>query len=144
MLSRALYAEYLAEVREQVCGHCPERMPGRSPFQPACRRCGVELQLPQLVESIRGADNELSEFDAAPDRQKVCAGCVCLNGGNCPCPAGMLTAPVVRAVRAVEERRAQHDLVRRWLARPAREGRGRVEELTRAYEAATGTCVGCD
>jgi hypothetical protein len=144
MFSRALYAEYLAEVREQVCDHCPQRIPGEPPARPACRRCGVELQLPQLVESIREAGDGLSAFDPAPDRRQVCAACVCLDGGLCPCPAGLLSALVVRAVKAVEERRSQRDLLRRRLARPARAERAPVAALTRAYEAATGTCVGCD
>jgi len=144
MLSRAQYAEYLTEVREQVCDHCPERTPEQPPYRPACRRCGVELQLPLLVESIREAGDELSELDPAPDREKVCAQCVCLGGGICPCPVGLLPALLLRAVRAVEERRSQRDLLRRRLARQTRREQVPVEELTRAYEAATGTCVGCD
>ena len=144
MLSRAQYAEYLAEVREQVCDRCPQRVPGQPPYRPQCRRCGVELQLPQLVTAIGEAGDELSEFDPAPDRQKVCAQCVCRDRADCPCPAGLLPALLVRAVRAVEERRRQRDLVRRRLARPRRPRPTAMAELVRAYEAATGTCVGCD
>jgi hypothetical protein len=144
MLSRSLYAEYVTEFREQVCEACPERVPGQPPYRPACRRCGVELQLPQLVESIREAGGELSERDRAPDRKKVCARCACLDSARCPCPAGPLAALLLRAVRAVEERRAQRDLLRRWLARQARATRAPAADLIRAYEAATGTCVGCD
>jgi hypothetical protein len=144
MLSRAMYAEYLAEVRERVCEHCPQREAGEPPAGPSCRRCGVELQLPQLVESIREAGDGLSEFDPAPDRRTVCAECVCLGGGLCPCRAGLLPTLLVRAVRAVEERRAQRDLLRRLLARPTRGERVSAAAMRRAYEAATGTCVGCD
>jgi hypothetical protein len=142
MLSRALYAEYMTEVRERVCAHCPERTPGQPPYRPACRRCGVELQLPQLVESIR--DTDLSEIDPAPDRRMICARCACLDTANCPCAAGPLAVLVLRAVRAVEERRAQRDLLRRRLARPMRTVWAPVAEMIRAYEAATETCVGCD
>jgi hypothetical protein len=144
MLSRAHYAEYLAEVRERVCAHCPEWETGQPPYQPACRSCGVELQLPQLVESIRDAGTGLSEFDPAPDRRTVCARCGCLDTANCPCAAAPLAGLVLRAVRAVEERRAQRDLLRRRLARPSRNVRTPASELIRAYEAATGTRVGCD
>jgi len=102
------------------------------------------LQLPPLVESILEAGSALSEFDPTPDRQKVCAQCVCLGGGTCPCPVGQLPVLLLRAVQAVEERHTQYDLLRRRLARPARTQRVPVEELTRAYEASTGTCTGCD
>jgi hypothetical protein len=144
MFSRAHYAEYLAEIREQVCERCPQRVPGQPPCRPQCRHCGVEIQLPQLVTSICEAGDELSELDPSPDRQKVCAHCVCLGRGDCPCPAGLLSALLVRAVRAVEERRRQRQLVDRCLARQPRRRSLPIAELIGAYEAATGTCVGCD
>jgi len=144
MFSRTHFAEYLAEVREQVCERCPQRVLSQPPFRPQCRRCGVELQLPQLVMSICEAGDELSEFDPSPDRLKVCAQCVCQGRGDCPCPAGLLPALLVRAVKAVEERRRQRGLVLRWLARQPRRRPAPVAQLVEAYEAATGTCVGCD
>jgi hypothetical protein len=96
------------------------------------------------VTSICEAGDELSEFDPAPDRQKVCAQCVCRERVDCPCPAGLLPALLVRAVRAVEERRRQRDLVRRRLARQRRPPPSAMAALVQAYEAATRTCVGCD
>jgi hypothetical protein len=144
MLARARYAEYLAEVRERVCARCPHRSPDDPPCCRECRSCGVELQLPYIVESIRDADGGLSEFDEAPARELVCARCHCLGGGCCPCAAAPLAAQLVRAVIAVEERRDQRERVRRLVARQARHGRCLVGEVTRAYEVATGTCLGCD
>jgi hypothetical protein len=144
MLLRAGYAEYLAEVRERVCSHCPHRVPDGPPYRPECRCCGVELQLPHIVESIRDAGGALSEFDEAPDRNTVCARCHCLGGGCCPCPVAPLSALLVRAVLAVEERREQRERVRKLIARAPHHERGLVTEMTRAYEAATGTNVGCD
>jgi hypothetical protein len=137
------YAEYLGEIREQVCGHCPERIPGR-PFGPRCRRCGVELQLPQLVESIHTAGDYLDEFDPTLDREVTCSQCICLDGGNCPCPAGSLTGRLVRAVRNVDERRDQMELLRLRLRCQPRPDRAPVAELIEAYEAATGVGVYCD
>jgi hypothetical protein len=146
MLARANYAEYLLEVREQVCARCPERVAGRPPFRPQCRQCGIELQLPQIVESIRDAGGRLSEFDPAPARRAVCSRCVCLEGGTCPCPAAPLSEWVVRAVLAVEERRAQRERLRLRLdvVRVAPRPRIPVGKMIAAYEAASGTCVGCD
>jgi hypothetical protein len=96
------------------------------------------------VESVREAGTELNEFDPAPDRQKVCGQCVCLGSCRCPCPAAQLSALLVRAVRSVEERCAQRDLLRRRLPVPGLKARRPAAELIRAYEAATMTCVGCD
>jgi hypothetical protein len=140
MYPRVLYAEYLAEARERVCGHCPQRAPDRLPFTRACRRCGIELQLPQLVEAIRDA----GEACEALARRAVCARCQHLDQGGCPCPVAPLTALLVRAVRAVEARREQRRLLhRRVLAGPRRE-RIPVGDMIRAYETATGVSVGCD
>jgi hypothetical protein len=143
MRARAHYAEYLAEVREQVCSHCPETTSDR-PFGLRCRHCGVELQLPQCVESIHDAGDELSELDPAPRRRLVCARCGCLDGGICPCPAGSLTALLIRAIRTVDERRAQRDLLQRRLSMETRPHRVPIADMIRAYEAATGDCVCCD
>ncbi len=144
MLPRARYAEYLAEIRERVCARCPQRSPDGPPYHRACRSCGIELQLPSIVESVRDTGDELSEFDEAPDRGKVCAQCHCLGGGYCPCAAAPLAALLVRAVIAVDERREQRECVRRVVARQARLGRCSASEVMRTYEAATGTCLGCD
>lgn len=142
MHERMRYAEYLAEAREQVCGHCPERAPDRPPFGRRCRHCGIQLQLPRLVEAIQ--DAELTEYGPDPGRDVVCARCVHLDGPTCPCPAGEMTGPLVRAVKAVDERRAERELMRRRFGRHPRPTRAPIGALIRAYEAATGTGVYCD
>ncbi len=144
MYARAEYAEYLAEVREQVCAHCSQRAPGRPPFTRACRRCGIELQLPQMVESIHAAEERLPEFGPPPSRRLVCARCVCLEGGTCPCMAAARTDLLVKAVRIVDERHEQQEQLRKYLARQPRPPRVPVVEMIQAYEAATGTCISCD
>jgi hypothetical protein len=138
------YAEYLAEVREQVCEHCRERTPGAAPFRPRCRYCGIELRLPELVESIHDAGETLTEFGPAPDRRTVCARCPCLGSGICPCMASAMTAELVRAVQTVDERRRQRDAVRRLLHRQERHDAVPVAAMIRAYEQITGACVCCD
>lgn len=143
MLLRARYAEYLAEVREQVCSCCPHRAPAGPPYGPECRGCGVELQLPRIVESIRDAGDRLTEYDEEPARELVCAQCHCLGGGCCPCAVAALSALLVRAVFSVEERREQQERLRHGVGRQERV-RSYVRELTQAYELATGTLVGCD
>jgi hypothetical protein len=144
MRVRAQYAEYLTEVREQVCSHCPEQATDQALLVPACRQCGVQLQLPRIVESIHDADDFLSELDPAPDRHLVCARCHCLDSAACPCPGGQLAARVVRAVKSVDERRAQWTLVRRRLTPPPHVDHAPATAMIQAYEEATGTLVGCD
>jgi hypothetical protein len=144
MRVRAKYAEYLAEVREQVCGHCPEQQADQVRFLPVCRHCGVELQLPRIVESIRVAGAGLADFGPAPARRLVCTQCHCLDSVHCPCPAGDLAAMVVRAVHSVDERREQWAWVQRRAPHPAHTDRAPAAALIEAYEAATGTLVGCD
>jgi hypothetical protein len=144
MRVRAQYAEYLTEVREQVCSHCPEQATDQDLFTPACRHCGVQLQLPRIVESIHDADDALSELDPAPDRHLVCARCHCLDSERCPCPGGQLVARVVRAVKAVDERRAQWAWVRQRLTPLPHVDQALAAAMIQAYEEATDTLVGCD
>ncbi len=144
MIPRAQYAEYLAEIRERVCSHCPHRSPDGPPYCRECHGCGVELQLAALVESVRDATGVLCGFDESPPRETVCARCQCLDGGCCPCALAPLSALIVRAVFAVEERREQRERVRTLVGRLSRHERCSLSELTRAYEAQTGTCLGCD
>jgi hypothetical protein len=96
------------------------------------------------VESLHDLGEELDELGPPPDRRRACARCIWRDGGLCPCPVGSLTALLVRAVRAVDERREQRDLVRRRLGWQGCMERVPVAEMTRAYEEATGTCIGCD
>jgi hypothetical protein len=101
--------EYLDEVREQLCGHCPAQ---------DCWDCGVKGQLGQLVESIHGADEVLDD-PALFDR-------------------------LVRAIRSVDERRVQWEVVRRHADHAPRPVRVPVAAMIQAYEAETGICIGCD
>jgi hypothetical protein len=43
MLTGQDLAEYLGEIREQVCSRCPERPPGGTPCAPLGKDCGIEL-----------------------------------------------------------------------------------------------------
>src|SRR5215468_3444720 len=116
MFAVADYVGYLDEVREQVCGRCPEREPERHPW-PGCEGCGIGLHLPELVESVHDA--------GVPDR---------LDRAR--------SARLVGAVRSADERRRQWELVRR-AARPPRRQRVRIAAIIAAYEAETCTCLGC-
>ena len=137
-------AEYLAEVRKHVCGGCPERGPAPSHSGLSCACCGVKVQLYELIECVHEAGDGQSEFDPVQGRFVVCARCAFLGSDTCPCPGGRQSAQLMDAVHSADERRRQWELVRRSAARQTRQPRVPIREMIEAYEAATGTCVGCD
>jgi hypothetical protein len=138
------FEEYVDEVRIRVCGRCPERVAVHAPFAPTCWRCGVKFQLPDLVEAVHQADDMPPQSARAQAHRVVCALCPRLGGPTCPCPVASLAARLVEAVRMVDERHEQFDLLHRRLALGARQQRIPVERMIRAYEEATGACVCCD
>src|SRR5438034_1216835 len=52
MVAKAEVAEYLEEIRKHVCSRCIERPPGGPPCAPLGKNCGVEMHLPELIDSI--------------------------------------------------------------------------------------------
>jgi hypothetical protein len=101
-------AEYLDEIRKEVCGRCVERPPGGPPCAPLGKQCGVELHLAQLIEAI----HEIKSGSIVPylekNQQRVCDLCdhrtdYCM----CPCPLKYLAVLIVQAVEAVDLRRQQ-------------------------------------
>jgi hypothetical protein len=106
MIGEAELAEYLDEIRRQVCSHCVERPPGGPPCAPLGKQCGVEMHLPQLIESIR----EVHSLGIGPyvenTERKVCDHCPLQHSSECPCPMGYLPVLIVEAVEAVDRRRA--------------------------------------
>ena len=52
MYSQQQLAEYMDEIRKDVCSRCIERPPGGPPCAPLGKRCGIELNLPQLIDAI--------------------------------------------------------------------------------------------
>jgi hypothetical protein len=109
----------LAEVNcEEYLDEVKEQVWGHCPAQ-GCWDCGVKQQLGQLVESIHDADEVLDD------------------------PA--LFARLVSAVRSVDERHVQWEVVRRHVDHtPRRQQRVPVAAMIQAYETETGTCIGCD
>src|SRR5262249_13675917 len=110
------YQEYLDEIREQVCSRCVERPPGGPPCAPLGKVCGVEMHLPQLVESIRSVHSGLVEPYVRHNREGICAHCDYLESSICPCPMDYLAALVVEAVETVDRRRAGRAALHHFLA----------------------------
>lgn len=106
MASRVELAEYLDEIRAQVCSRCIERPPEGPPCAPLGKKCGIELHLPQLVDAIHDVHSGLLSPYLDNNRQKVCQFCDHINTDICPCPLRYLAALIVEAVETVDERRA--------------------------------------
>jgi hypothetical protein len=108
VLTEAELAEYLDEIRTQVCSRCVERPPEGPPCLPLGKQCGIELHLPQLIEAI----HEIKCGTIIPylekNQQRVCEHCGHLNNPTiCPCPLKCLAVLIVQAVETVDLRRQQ-------------------------------------
>jgi hypothetical protein len=104
-------AEYLEEIRSQVCSRCVERPPGGPPCAPLGKQCGIELHLPALIDSIHQVKSEYwIEPYLEHNREQVCTTCPHLHSSICPCPMDYLAVLLVQAVETVDERRTARQL----------------------------------
>lgn len=143
MLTETDLAEYLAEIREEVCSRCVERPEGGPPCAPAGKSCGVEMHLPQLIDSIRGVHSPSIGPYLEANRSQICPLCPLLHTSNCPCPMDYLAVLLVQAVETVDARRARRERVKQLIA-PLGVDKASMDEVARAYEAAAGQWTGCD
>src|ERR1700730_11112354 len=100
-------AEYMAEIREQVCAHCVERPPGGPPCAPKGKRCGIELNLGKLVDVVHGVRSETIDPYIDKLHDDICASCPIRPTNQCPCPLDYLLTLAVRAIETVDQRRAE-------------------------------------
>jgi len=103
---------------------------------PIGKMCGVEMHLPDLVDSIPQVRSNRIESYLNQNREEICEKCELLHSGICPCPMDYLAVLVVQAVETVDERRGKR---RNRLAVEIE-----MEELHRVYQEAIGTWKGCD
>jgi hypothetical protein len=107
MLAEQDLMEYREEIRRHVCSRCPERPPGGPPCALLGKECGVEMHLPELIDSIHAVHSKLIAPYLEHNRREVCAHCKYLLSDICPCPMDYLAVLLAEAVEAVDERRAQ-------------------------------------
>jgi hypothetical protein len=142
MLTEQELAEYLGEIREQVCSRCPERPPGGPPCAPLGKECGVEMHLPQLIDSIHAVQSQRIDAYLALNRMEICTHCAFLHSSLCPCPMDYLAVLIVEAVEAVDQRRVRRETGRQFVLPECHEVGN--EEIGRAYEEGAGAWAGCD
>jgi hypothetical protein len=126
MLTEVELTEYLDEIRKQVCSRCVERPPGGPPCAPLGKQCGIEMHLPQLIDSIRAVHSDSIAPYLESNRQRICETCPQLHGDDCPCPMDYLAVLVVEAVETVDRRHDPSQLPSQGAERERRIARARV------------------
>lgn len=101
--------EYMKEIRDYVCSRCVERPAGGPPCAPLGKVCGVELHLPQLIESVRKVHSHRIDPYLDHNRDEVCSRCPFLHADCCPCPMDTLAVLVVEAIEEVDQRRRERE-----------------------------------
>src|SRR5579864_1573422 len=136
--------EYMAEIRKQVCANCVERPPGGPPCEPLGKFCGVERNLPQLIDAIHAVHSLSIGPYWESTQQQVCDNCLFRQSQICPCPMDYLLVLLVEAVEAVD---ARHERCEKGRFRRGGAGdgdRAAVAKIRCLYEEAAGTWKGCD
>jgi hypothetical protein len=142
MLTATEQDEYLAEIRREVCSRCIEKPPGGPPCEPLGKMCGIELHLPQLIDSIHQIRSPMIAPYLERNRREICEKCAFLHSSICPCPMDYLAVLLVDAVEEVDKHRAE-------TAEFEREGadnthHGTTADIERLYKTAFGSWLGCD
>ena len=99
------FTEYLEAIRAEVCSRCVERPPGGPPCAPLGKRCGIELNLPLLIDAVHQIRSDNMEPYAQEFHDHVCTQCPNRPTDQCPCPLEYLLILAVQAIEAVDERR---------------------------------------
>ena len=107
MYTEEQLAEYMAEIRKEVCSRCVERPMGGPPCAPLGKRCGVELNLPRIVEVVQQVRSTSMEPYTQLFHDLVCTQCPNRPTEQCPCPMEYLLILAVQAIEAVDERHQQ-------------------------------------
>ncbi|MFN4261047.1 MAG: hypothetical protein ACK4RK_17290 [Gemmataceae bacterium] len=144
MMTDMELAEYLQEIREQVCSRCVERPPGGPPCTPLGKNCGVELHLPELIDSIHAVQSDSVEPYLDHNRQVICSTCAFLHSSICPCPMEYLLVLITQAIETVDERFQRRERIYQAVTELEDMEEVSIEDIRQAYQEATGTWTGCD
>jgi hypothetical protein len=143
MFSEMDLAEYMEEVREQVCSRCIERPPGGPPCEPLGKICGIELHFPELIDSIHQVKSSKIAPYLERNRREICTKCAFQHSSFCACPMDYLLPLIVEAVETVDARRKERGLEPPERARRD-EPAANLDSIRRAYRKGRGTWTGCD
>ena len=107
MYTEVQLADYMAEIREQVCSCCIERPPGAPPCAPQGKRCGIELHLPEIIDVCHAARSRSMEPYIERFHNEVCSHCANRPTDQCPCPLDYLLLLAMQSIDTVDERKAE-------------------------------------
>jgi len=107
MVAEAELADYLDEIRREVCSRCVERPPGGPPCAPLGKECGIEMHLPELIDAIHEVRSDSIVPYVLNNRHKICEHCTLLHSSVCPCPMDYLAVLLVQAVESVDRRQEE-------------------------------------
>ncbi len=107
MRSNIDLAEYMKEIRWEVCRYCHECPPGGPPCVLRGKWCGIEYFFPELIEAIHEVRSRWVLPYMVHNRRRMCDHCVNRGANCCPCPLQSLAPLIVPAVKNVDERRAR-------------------------------------
>jgi hypothetical protein len=102
MNRQAEVQKYQEAIRSQVCSHCEEKPAGGPPCEPLGRRCGFELQLPELLQAIHEVKGPSIQPYLSNIQRRFCAQCRLPSVDCCPCPVDYLLVLAVQAVKGVD------------------------------------------
>lgn len=98
--------EYMAAIREQVCTRCAERPHDGSRCLPLGKRCGIELHLQDVVDSVHGVHSSTMDPYEDEFHHHVCEDCAFHGSRQCLCPLNNRLVLAVQAIESVDERHA--------------------------------------
>ena len=104
MYTEEQLTEYMAEIRKEVCSRCVERPLGGPPCAPLGKRCGVEFNLPRIVDAVHHVHSTSMEPYTVAFHDLVCTQCPNRPTDQCPCPMEYLLILAVQAIEAVDDR----------------------------------------
>ena len=93
---------YMAAIRDHVCSRCVERPPGGPPCLPLGKRCGIEINLQELVDAVRGVDSPVIDPYVEAFHHVVCEECPNRTTSQCPCALDSLLLLAVEAIESVD------------------------------------------
>jgi hypothetical protein len=107
MYTETQLARYLAEIRDKVCSRCRVRPPGAPPCAPHGRYCGIELNLPRIVDLSHQVQSETMNPLIERFHTDLCSLCAIRLTKHCPCPVDYLLLLATKAIEAVDRREAE-------------------------------------
>jgi hypothetical protein len=98
------------------------------------------MHLPVLIDSVHQIHSDQLAPYLDHNRKAICEKCAFLHSSICPCPMDYLSALVVEAVEAVDQRRVRDS----GKVSPPTPPHGGLPDMQRAYQEGAGTWGGCD